>query len=107
MCSGQNYEGCHRVCFQVRPQTGLNRKEKKIAESKNLGKAVGGEREVLAREPTVEKVVSDKKILLWQTLLEQNGYDDMEVVKFMKDGVPLVGTHYHPPCYPLKLKLAC
>ena len=55
---------------------------------------------------SVEKVVSDKKILLWQTLLEQNGYDDMEVVKFMKDGVPLVGTHDHPRCYPLKLKLA-
>ena len=39
-----------------------------------------------------------------QKLLEQHGYDDMEVVRFMKEGVPLVGAHDHPPCYPLKLK---
>ena len=30
----------------------------------------------------------------------------MEVVQFMKEGVPLVGTHDHPKCYPLKIKLA-
>lgn len=53
-----------------------------------------------------EKVVGGKKILLWQTMLEQHGYDDVEVVKFMKEGVPLIGAHDHPPCYPLKLKAA-
>jgi hypothetical protein len=53
----------------------------------------------------VEKVVGGKRIFLWKRLLEQNGYD-MEVVKFMTEGVPLVGSHDHPSCYPLKLKAA-
>ena len=44
---------------------------------------------------SVEMLVGGKKILLWQKLLEQHGYDDMEVVKFMKEGVPLVGAHDH------------
>ena len=53
----------------------------------------------------VEKVVGGKRIFLWKRLLEQNGYD-MEVVKFMTEGVPLVGSHDHPSCYSLKLKAA-
>ena len=36
----------------------------------------------------------------------QHGYDNMEVVKFMKEGVFGVVAHDHPPCYPLKLKAA-
>lgn len=55
---------------------------------------------------SVEKVVGGKRILLWKRLLEQNGYDDMGVVKFMTEGMPLVGSHDHPSCYPLKLKTA-
>ena len=55
---------------------------------------------------SVEKEVRGKKVLLWQKLLEQHGYDDMEVVRFMKEGVPLVGSHDHLPCYPLKIKMA-
>ena len=55
---------------------------------------------------SVEKVVGGERILLGKRLLEQNGYNDMEVVKFMTEGVPLVGSHDHPSCYPLKLKTA-
>ena len=44
--------------------------------------------------------------MLWEKLLELNNYDDMEVVHFMKEGVPLVGTHDHPSSYAMKLKLA-
>ena len=55
---------------------------------------------------SIEKVVGDKKILLWKQLLEQNGYDDMNVANLMTEGVRLVGSHDHPSCYPLKLKPA-
>ena len=55
---------------------------------------------------SVEKVVKDKKILLWKSLLQECGYDDMEVVDFLIQGVPLVGTHNHPSCYAMKVKPA-
>ena len=83
-------------------------RRKNLLKAKILAKQLEGEETSLHKDlpKSVEKVVSDKKILLWKTLLEQNGYDDMEVVNFMTQGVPLVGTHDHPPCYPFKLKLA-
>ena len=56
--------------------------------------------------PSVEKVVHNKKILLWKTLLEEENYDDLGVVDFLTKGVPLVGAHDHPDCYALKLKPA-
>ena len=55
---------------------------------------------------SVEKVVKDKKLLLWKSLLLECGYDDMEVVDFLIQGVPLVGTHNHPSCYAMKVKPA-
>ena len=54
---------------------------------------------------SVEKVVHDKKIILWESLLQECGYD-MGVVDFMTKGVPLVGTHDHPSCYAVKIKPA-
>jgi len=83
-------------------------RKKNLLKAKILAKQLAGDEKSLHESlpESVEKVVSDKKILLWQTLLEQNGYDDMDVTKFMKSGVPLVGAHDHPPCYPLKPKLA-
>lgn len=54
----------------------------------------------------VAKVLKGKKVLLWEKLLEKFGYDDMKVVDFMKKGVPLVGAHDTPACYPVKLKPA-
>eukprot|EP00435_Cladocopium_sp_Y103_P022564 s4461_g5.t1 len=54
----------------------------------------------------VQNVVKDKKLLLWKQLLEEQAYDDMDVVHFMMRGVPLVGAHDHPEVYPLKIKPA-
>ena len=83
-------------------------RKKNLLKAKILAKQLEGQEKMLHDNlpSSITKVVQGKKILLWQKLLEQNGYDDMEVVKFMKEGVPLVGTHDHPACYPLKLKLA-
>ncbi|CAJ1334038.1 unnamed protein product, partial [Effrenium voratum] len=52
------------------------------------------------------KLMPRKRILLWEQLLLRYNYDDMAVVRFMKEGVPLVGCHDSPDCYPLKLKPA-
>ena len=77
-------------------------------QSEDSGKTLESQEKSLHAElpESVEKVVNGKKILSWQKLLEQNGYDDLEVVKFMKEGVLLVGAHDHPACYALTLKLA-
>ena len=56
--------------------------------------------------PWFEKVVAKKKLLLWESLLEDYSFDDMGVVRFMKEGVPIVGQHDTPACFPLKLKPA-
>ena len=55
---------------------------------------------------SVAKVVADKQILLWKSLLEHYGYDDMPVVNFLTHGVRLVGSHDTPSCYPEQLKPA-
>ena len=52
------------------------------------------------------KVLKDKNLLVWQNLLQKYGYDDMAVVDFMLKGVPLVGCHDTPACYPELLKPA-
>ena len=49
---------------------------------------------------SVAKVISDKHILLWKSLLEHYGYDNMPVV------VKLVGSHDTPVCYPEQLRPA-
>eukprot|EP00435_Cladocopium_sp_Y103_P024707 s3081_g6.t1 len=54
----------------------------------------------------LQKVLMGKRILVWQKLLEKYGYDDMGVVKFMTEGVPLVGKHDTRDCYPEKIKPA-
>ena len=54
----------------------------------------------------LEKVLANKKLLLWKGLLEKYGYDDLGVCDLMFRGVPLVGQHDTPPCYPEKVKLA-
>ena len=83
-------------------------RKKNLLKAKNLARQLESqEKELHASLPTsIQKEVQDKKILLWEKLLELNNYDDMEVVHFMKEGVPLVGTHDHPSCYAMKLKLA-
>ena len=48
-------------------------------------------------EPGVSAILSSKKILAWQALLEASHYEDMQVVELVKQGITLDGV---PPCYP-------
>ena len=55
---------------------------------------------------SMQKVLDGKKLLLWKQLLIKYGYDDLAVCDFMFKGVPLVGNHDTPKCYPELLKPA-
>eukprot|EP00435_Cladocopium_sp_Y103_P018873 s3690_g4.t1 len=55
---------------------------------------------------SLKKVLQGKKLLLWRALLEKYGYDDLEVFKFMSEGVHLSGKHDTPACYPEKIRPA-
>ena len=46
--------------------------------------------------PHIARVVRGKNILLFKKLLEDNCYDDMEVVTFLTHGVDLTGSHTLP-----------
>ena len=56
--------------------------------------------------PCLQKVLEGKNLLLWRDLLSKYNYDDPGVVDFMMKGVPLVGAHDTPPCYPELLRPA-
>ena len=45
----------------------------------------------------IRVVVKSKRILLFEQLLKETGYDDLQVVDFMKHGVDLHGCHDLPP----------
>ncbi|CAE7828024.1 unnamed protein product, partial [Symbiodinium necroappetens] len=51
----------------------------------------------------VRKVLGTKKLVLWERLLRQEGYDDLDVIPLMQQGVPLVGTPDTPACFEAKL----
>ena len=53
-----------------------------------------------------QKVLEGKNLLLWKNLLVKYDYDDLGVVDFMTKGVPLVGMHDTPQCYPELLRPA-
>ncbi|CAE7830851.1 unnamed protein product [Symbiodinium sp. CCMP2592] len=54
-------------------------------------------------DPWFEKVVAGKRLLLWKHLLEQNGFDDMQVCDFMMSGVPIVGQSACPQPFSRKI----
>ncbi|CAE6941197.1 unnamed protein product [Symbiodinium sp. CCMP2592] len=54
-------------------------------------------------DPWFEKVVAGKRLLLWKHLLEQNGFDDMQVCDFMMSGVPIVGQSACPQPFNRKI----
>ena len=54
----------------------------------------------------LRKVLDGKRLLLWRSLLEKYGYDDLEIFEYMAHGVPLAGKHSPAPCYPEKVKPA-
>ncbi|CAE7217520.1 unnamed protein product [Symbiodinium sp. CCMP2456] len=53
-------------------------------------------------DPSVAKVMKGKSILAFEALLKSEGYDDMGVISFLKEGVRLVGTSECPACYDYK-----
>lgn len=55
---------------------------------------------------SVEAVVANKKILVFRQLLENHGFDDLEVCEFLTQGVPIVGIHNHPQAFEKKIKAA-
>ncbi|CAE7255214.1 unnamed protein product, partial [Symbiodinium sp. CCMP2592] len=55
-----------------------------------------------AMHPAVAKVMSGKSILALESLLKSEGYDDLEVISFLKEGVRLVGTSQCPECFDRK-----
>eukprot|EP00435_Cladocopium_sp_Y103_P008852 s4108_g2.t1 len=56
--------------------------------------------------PSLQKVLQGKQLLVWKSLLERHGYDDLQVCNFMFSGVPLTGMHDTPSCYPEQVKPA-
>ena len=83
-------------------------RKKNILQAKILLKKLEGEEiEMHGKLPAcLKKVLEGKKLLLWRELLKKYHYDDMGVVDFMLKGVPIVGVHDAPPCYPELLKPA-
>ena len=83
-------------------------RKKNILQAKILLKKLEGEEMEMHKSlpACLKKVLEGKKLLLWRELLKKYHYDDMGVVDFMLKGVPLVGVHDAPSCYPELLKPA-
>ena len=56
--------------------------------------------------PSVAKVMRGKKLVALRTMLEQEGYDDLESLRFLSEGVKVMGSEAHPPCFDKKVKPA-
>ncbi|CAE7480278.1 unnamed protein product [Symbiodinium necroappetens] len=54
----------------------------------------------------MQEILRGKRILLFRHLLQQHGYDDMEVVDLLSDGSHLVGASPKPACFEARLRLA-
>ena len=79
-------------------------RRKNLLQAKLLSKQLAAEESKLHQSFPVcmEKVLVNKKLLLWKGLLKKYDYDDMGVCDLMIRGVPLVGQHDTPKCYPEK-----
>ena len=51
----------------------------------------------------MQEVLTGKRVLLWEQLLREQGYQDLAVINFMKKGVDLVGEHEPSPLLPSQL----
>ena len=72
-----------------------------LIDVQNMATALEAEEKILhdSMPHHIQQVVRGKRVLLWQRLLEKFNYPDMEVVKFMKTGVELVGQPDHSPLF--------
>ena len=82
--------------------------KKNLLHSRILAKKLAAEEAELhsGLPACLRKVLEGKNLLLWRDLLLKYNYDDLGVVDFMTKGVPLVGVHDTPPCYPELLRPA-
>ena len=73
-----------------------------------LAKQLEAEEQALHRSKPdwMQEVLRGKRILLFRHLLQQHGYDDMEVVDLLSDGSHLVGASPKPACFEARLRLA-
>ena len=51
----------------------------------------------------MQEVLTGKRVLLWEQLLKEQGYQDLAVINFMKNGVDLVGEHEASPLFPSQM----
>lgn len=95
--------------FNLRYPIHLTQIERKnLLQAKIMAKKLESDEKLLhSKLPNcVNKVLEGKNLLLWRDLLVKYQYDNRGVVDFMLKGVPLVGVHDTPSCYPELLKPA-
>ncbi|CAE7196317.1 unnamed protein product [Symbiodinium sp. CCMP2592] len=54
----------------------------------------------------MQEVLKGKNLLAWEELLRETGYTDLDCVRFMKEGVRLVGCEEHPKDFAKKVSPA-
>lgn len=83
-------------------------RKKNLLQAKLLAKQLESDERKLheSLNGSMQKVLDGKRLLLWKQLLIKYNYDDMAVCDFMFKGVPVVGCHDTPSCYPELLKPA-
>ncbi|CAE7804359.1 unnamed protein product [Symbiodinium sp. CCMP2592] len=54
----------------------------------------------------MQEVLEGKNLLAWEELLKETGYTDLDCVRFMKEGVRLVGCEEHPKDFAKKVSPA-
>ena len=57
-------------------------------------------------DPDIARVLSSKRILLWEKLLQLSQYQDLGIVELVKQGIPLHGEHDYPNFFPYDWKPA-
>ena len=51
----------------------------------------------------MQGVLKDKNLLAWEEILKETGYPDLDCVRFMKEGVKLIGCEEHPKDFAKKV----
>ena len=94
--------------LQYPPQFIKVERKKNLLQARLLAAQTSKQEEALhaSMPECLTKVLVGKRLIVWKLLLEKFQYDDMSVADFMEKGVPIVGCHDTPSCYPEQLKPA-
>ena len=87
--------------MQVERKKNLLQAKLLAAQTRQQGEALHA-----ALPESLQKMLHDKELIVWQRLLEKYQYDDMAVVDFMLKGGSTRGCHDTPSCYPEKIEPA-